>query len=45
MDTMIKITNNIFDSGKAIKSSGSLLANENNTNTITEKLYSISESG
>lgn len=45
MDTMIKITNNIFDSGKAIKLSGSLLANENNTNTITEKLYSISESG
>ena len=45
MDTMIKITNNIFDSGKAIKTSGSLLANENNTNTITEKLYSISESG
>lgn len=45
MDTMIKITNNIFDSGKAIMTSGSLLANENNTNTITEKLYSISESG
>ena len=45
MDTMIKITNNIFDNSKAIKSSGSLLANENNTNTATEKLYSISESG
>ena len=41
ISTMIKITNNIFDSKDAICTSGALLANENNQYTCTEPLYSI----
>lgn len=41
ISTMVKITNNIFDSKDAIRTSGALLANENYQYTCTEPLYSI----
>ena len=46
MDTMIKITNNIFDNARTIYGDNiGLLANEENKNTIIGPLYSISEPG
>ena len=46
MDTMIKITNNIFDNGRTVYGENlGLLANDNDTSTIIGPLYSISEAG
>lgn len=46
MDTMIKITTNIFDDSKTIYGDNvGLLANDNNKSTVIGPLYSISETG
>lgn len=46
MDTMIKITNNVFDSSKTIYGDNvGLLANDNNKSTVIGPLYSITETG
>jgi hypothetical protein len=46
MDTMVKITNNIFDDTKVILGNNNgLLANDNGKSSVIGPIYSISESG
>lgn len=45
MDTMLKITNNIFDNAKVIHGENfGLLANDSNKSTATKPIYSLTES-
>lgn len=45
MDTMLKITNNIFDNAKVVHGENfGLLANDSNKSTATKPIYSLTES-